>query len=107
MERAPAGCDTEEAKRYMGLKAGDRFETLRRRKVIKALGNDWYSYDDLDAAIEAIRRERDGGNVVFLEGTVEGESEKRRKVGSKGREPQRTAKEFLFPDRGGGAQEGR
>ena len=88
--------------RFLGI-TPSRFERLYRKRIIKPLGQNWFAYADLERAVETIRKERDGGNVIELDLTHEenqGVSEAGRAVGSKGdKSPYRPTKELLRAQR--------
>lgn len=60
------GTDSEGARAFLGCTVY-RFKELRRTGVIKPLGDNWYSYEDLVGAIEHLRNKRDDPKAEMIQ----------------------------------------
>lgn len=105
MTRAPIGCDDKAAQAYLGC-SDDRWTLLKRRKIVKELVRGWFAYADLDAAMELLRTERDQTSATIYKlapgESEDGDTAKRRKVGSERNRQRRTSEELLRIDGLGG-----
>lgn len=88
LEPLPIATDADGACRYLGCSI-TMLEKLRKQYDLKPLARDWYSYDDLDAAMRRYRDLRDGANTyehVENSETIPGKAPARN-VGRKGPRP--------------------
>lgn len=93
MTPSPLCTNTDGAMTYLAC-SRDRFDRLRRTGIVKALGKDWYSYEDLNAAVAKIRQERD--KTLEHEISNRAPSKGKKPVASKGNQSGDTPTEELL-----------
>lgn len=93
--RDPIATNAEGAAEYLGISMNRLYELTSARKITR-LGQNWFSYDDLDADLEKMRQERNerleaDTNAERLEEENakrhKGKSKVRRTLGSEGTGP--------------------
>ena len=102
MTRPPVATNQAGALEYLGC-SENRLEELRRAGIVRTLGRDWYSYEDLDRAVARIIRDRD---TIGDNEETDGARDEARTVASKGNWPRRTTAELLRKVEGGSGIEG-